>query len=88
MFEHGPPLPLVNVPIASYEANFVWPDLALIVETDGNAWHRTDVDRIRDAERDAIHRALGYMVARVPEALPTTDRAPLPRIEKGCRKPA
>jgi len=66
--EHGPPLPLVNVPIASYEADFVWAGLALIVETDGDAWHRTDVDRVRDAERDAVHRALGYTVVRVPEA--------------------
>ena len=66
--EHGPPLPLVNVPVASYEADFVWPGLALIVETDGDAWHRTDVDRIRDGERDATHRALGYTVVRVPQA--------------------
>ncbi len=84
--EHCPPLPLVNVPIAAYEADFVWPDLALIVETDGDAWHRTDVDRVRDAERDAIHRALGYTVFRVPE--PSSDRPrALPRIERGCGSP-
>ena len=65
--EHGPPLPRTNVFIADYEVDFVWDELMLIVETDGGPWHSTVVDREKDARRDAVHRALGYEVARISD---------------------
>ena len=50
--------------VGGYEADFVWRELMLIVEIDGDPWHRTAVDRAHDAERDRVHRALGYIVLR------------------------
>ncbi len=58
------PLPEVNVHVGGYEADFLWRELKLIVEIDGDPWHRTAVDRAHDAERDRVHRALGYTVLR------------------------
>ncbi len=58
------PLPEVNVHVGGYEADFLWRELMLIVEIDGDPWHRTSVDRAHDAERDRVHRALGYTVLR------------------------
>jgi hypothetical protein len=66
--EHGPPLPETNVFVAGYEVDFLWRELMLIVETDGGPWHSTVVDRDKDARRDAVHRALGYEVARITDS--------------------
>jgi very-short-patch-repair endonuclease len=65
--EHGPPLPRTNVFIAGYEVDFFWDELMLIVEIDGGPWHSTVVDRDKDARRDAVHRALGFEVARISD---------------------
>ena len=49
---HNLPRPKVNAKIEGYEADFVWPDAKLIVETDGFAAHGTrrafENDRVRD----------------------------------------
>ena len=64
---HGSPLPRINTWVGGYEADFLWPELMLIIETDGGPWHSTDVDRAKDADRDATHRDLGYEVIRIPD---------------------
>jgi very-short-patch-repair endonuclease len=62
--------PLVNVRGAAgmpdYEPDMLWPALRCIVEVDGR--HHLDDPAIRaaDLERDALLRAVGWIVVRVP----------------------
>jgi very-short-patch-repair endonuclease len=62
--------PLVNVRGAAgmpdYEPDMLWPTLRCIVEVDGR--HHLDDPAIRaaDLERDALLRAVGWIVVRVP----------------------
>ena len=62
----GLPRPEVNVKIAGYECDFVWPKRRLIIETDGWAAHGSARRRRRDARRDAVLRAAGWRIERVP----------------------
>ena len=61
------PAPKVNTKVCGWEADFYWGDERLIVETDGGAYHRTALRKLRDEERDRIHRRAGYLVVRVPD---------------------
>jgi very-short-patch-repair endonuclease len=61
--EHSLPLPAVNVPVLGYEADFLWHDARLIVETDG-ADHLAPDQRNRDNERDIALARGGYIVRR------------------------
>lgn len=45
--------------------DFLWPDLRLVVEADGRAWHENDLAREDDAERQARLEAAGFRVLRV-----------------------
>jgi hypothetical protein len=40
-------------------ADFHWPDLGLVIETDGRRYHRTAAQQTRDARRDQLHTAAG-----------------------------
>jgi very-short-patch-repair endonuclease len=44
--------------------DFLWEDRQVVVETDGEATHRTPVAFQRDRKRDQILVAAGYRVAR------------------------
>lgn len=60
---HGRPAPEVNVLIAGKEADLVWRDERLIIELDGPQWHLfAEIDR----HKDAIWRAAGWRVERLP----------------------
>lgn len=59
----GLPLPMVNVTIAGFEADLVFPDLLLIVEIDGPSFH---VLKDGDARRTAAWSDAGYTVRRLP----------------------
>jgi very-short-patch-repair endonuclease len=48
----GLPLPLTRVTLKGYEVDFYWPDLGLVVETDGLTYHRTPAQQAADLERD------------------------------------
>jgi very-short-patch-repair endonuclease len=61
------PTPEVNEKICGWEADFFWRDQRLIVETDGGEYHRTALRRLRDAERDRVHRRAGYAVIRIAD---------------------
>ena len=58
--EVGLGLPLTAETINGYEVDFFWPDLRLVVETDGLRYHRTPAAQARDARRDQAHTAAGY----------------------------
>jgi very-short-patch-repair endonuclease len=61
----GLPEPEVNQKIEGHEADFVWREARLIVETDGWASHGTRRAFERDRVRDAEHTAAGWRVVRI-----------------------
>ncbi len=71
----GLPRPLVNVRIAGFEVDAVWPAERLVVELDGYAYHRTRTAFERDRARDAALQIAGYRVARVTYRMLESDPA-------------
>jgi very-short-patch-repair endonuclease len=67
--EAGLPLPRFNVllegELATHEVDSFWPAHGLVVQLDGFAYHRTRVDRERDAGTDADLELAGYRVVRL-----------------------
>jgi very-short-patch-repair endonuclease len=74
------PEPQTNARVGRYEVDFLWPELGLIVEVDGYAFHSSRAAFERDRRRDAELGAQGHRVVRVtwrqlkdePEALVAT----------------
>ncbi|HET8814218.1 MAG TPA: DUF559 domain-containing protein [Solirubrobacterales bacterium] len=60
----GLPTPLTKQRINKFEVDFFWPDLGLIVETDGWRYHRTPAAQTRDALRFQQHTAAGLTPLR------------------------
>jgi very-short-patch-repair endonuclease len=60
----GLPVPLTKHRLLGYETDFFFPDLGLIVETDGLRYHRTPAQQARMVKRDQTHVAAGYRVLR------------------------
>jgi very-short-patch-repair endonuclease len=60
----GLPEPLTNVRVNGYEVDFYWPELGLVVETDGLRYHRTPQQQARDRLRDQAHTAAGLTQLR------------------------
>jgi very-short-patch-repair endonuclease len=60
----GLPIPLTKQMVNGYEVDFFWPDLGLVVETDGLRYHRTPSTQSRDALRDQTHTASGLTSLR------------------------
>jgi hypothetical protein len=60
----GLPLPQTKIWLNGYEVDFFWPDLGLVVETDGRRYHRTPLAQARDIERDQAHTASGLTPLR------------------------
>jgi very-short-patch-repair endonuclease len=58
------PRPLSKQRVNRYEVDFFWPDLGLVVETDGLRYHRTPSAQIRDARRDRAHVMAGMTPLR------------------------
>ena len=56
--------PRCQAPIGRYTADFLWPDVRVIVETDGWDGHRHELAFHRDRRRDAWLLAHGYVVIR------------------------
>jgi very-short-patch-repair endonuclease len=63
--EAGMPRPLVNHKVEGYECDFVWPQLRLIVETDGWTAHGTPRQKRRDRRKEARLQRAGWRVGRV-----------------------
>jgi hypothetical protein len=60
----GLPVPLTKHLVNKFEVDFFWPDLGLVVETDGWRYHRTPSAQTRDALRFQIHVANGLTPLR------------------------
>lgn len=60
----GLPRPLTRHRLHGYRVDFYWPDLGLVVETDGLRYHRTASAQARDRERDQVLTAAGLTVLR------------------------
>jgi hypothetical protein len=60
----GLPVPLTGRFVNEFEVDFYWPDLGLVVETDGLRYHRTPAEQARDRLRDQAHTAAGLTPLR------------------------
>jgi very-short-patch-repair endonuclease len=60
----GLPVPLSKQMVNGYEVDFHWPELGLVVETDGLRYHRTPSAQAKDRLRDQAHVAAGLTVLR------------------------
>jgi very-short-patch-repair endonuclease len=56
--------PLTRQIVNGFEVDFYWPDLGLVVETDGLTYHRTPAQQARDRLRDQEHTARGFTCLR------------------------
>jgi very-short-patch-repair endonuclease len=50
--------------VNGFEVDFFFPDLGLVVETDGLRYHRTPSTQVRDARRDRAHTLAGMTPLR------------------------
>lgn len=62
------PYPLTQRNVAGFRVDFFWPDLGLVVETDGLRYHRTPSQQARDRVRDQTHLAAGLTPLRFTHA--------------------
>jgi very-short-patch-repair endonuclease len=60
----GLPAPRTGCYVNGYKVDFYWPDLRLVVETDGLRYHRTPSQQVRDRLRDQVHTAAGMTPLR------------------------
>jgi Protein of unknown function (DUF559) len=60
----GLPPPLTQQIVNGFEVDFYWPELGLVVETDGLRYHRTAATQARDAQRDRSHTLAGMTPLR------------------------
>jgi very-short-patch-repair endonuclease len=65
--------PLTGVQVNGFKVDFYWPDLGLVVETDGLRYHRTPVQQAKDRERDQALTAAGLTVLRFTHAQVTFE---------------
>ncbi|HWF73348.1 MAG TPA: DUF559 domain-containing protein [Solirubrobacteraceae bacterium] len=61
-------------------ADFLWRDLRVVVETDGDLGHRTRQSRERDARRDLLLTLAGWRPIRLTSRMVFTTRAETTRI--------
>jgi very-short-patch-repair endonuclease len=64
----GLPNPKTQAWVNGYRVDFHWPELGLVVETDGLTYHRTPAQQIRDRERDQAHTRAGLTNLRFANA--------------------
>jgi very-short-patch-repair endonuclease len=58
------PLPETRRYVSEARVDFYWPDIGLIVETDGLRYHRTPSQQAKDRVRDQRHLAAGLTSLR------------------------
>ena len=60
--------PVTGMRLNGFKVDFYWPDLGLVVETDGLRYHRTPAQQARDLIRDQAHIAAGLTSLRFSHA--------------------
>jgi very-short-patch-repair endonuclease len=82
--------PLTKAPLNGFEVDFFFPDLGLVVETDGLRYHRTPSTQTRDARRDRAHTLAGLTPLRFThyeiKYEPALVRSELRRIAAALRR--
>lgn len=89
--------PLTQEWVNGFKVDFYWPELGLVVETDGLSYHRTAAQQTKDLIRDQAHIAAGMTPLRFsraqvrfePEHVEATLRKTAARLrkEKGPGEP-
>lgn len=64
----GLSVPETGSHVNGFKVDFYWPDLGLVVETDGLRYHRTPAQQARDRVRDQAHAAAGLTPLRFTRA--------------------
>jgi very-short-patch-repair endonuclease len=64
----GLPKPRTQMRTNGWDVDFCWPELGLVVETDGLRYHRTPAEQARDRRRDQDHTAAGLTPLRFTHA--------------------
>jgi very-short-patch-repair endonuclease len=86
----GLPPPLTQHWVNGFRVDFYWPELGLVVETDGLRYHRSPAQQARDRVRDQAHTAAGLTPLRFthtqvrygPEHVEATLRAVGQRLSR------
>jgi very-short-patch-repair endonuclease len=86
----GLPLPETQIYVNGYRVDFYWPNLGLVVETDGWRHHRTSGEQSTDRRRDQAHMTSGLTAIRFgedqvryePEYVRRTLAAVIARVEQ------
>ena len=60
----GVGVPLTQQWVGRYRVDFYWPDLGLVVETDGGDWHASAAQQTIDRRRDQAHVVAGLTPLR------------------------
>ena len=60
----GLPLPETGTLLSGLKVDFYWPELGLVVETDGLRYHRTPAEQAKDLRREQVHAAAGRPTLR------------------------
>jgi very-short-patch-repair endonuclease len=71
----GLPGPQTGRRLNGFRVDFYWPDLGLVVETDGLRYHRTPAQQTKDRLRDQAHAAVGLTTLRFTHAQIAHDAA-------------
>lgn len=64
----GLPVPEAGARLNGFKVDFHWPELGLVVETDGLRYHRTPEQQAHDRRRDQVHTAAGLTCLRFTHA--------------------
>ena len=72
--EAGLGTPKTRCRVNGFLVDFYWPELGLVVETDGLRYHRTPGQQARDRLRDQVHTAAGLTPLRFTRAQVAFDR--------------
>ncbi|MDQ3643954.1 MAG: type IV toxin-antitoxin system AbiEi family antitoxin domain-containing protein [Actinomycetota bacterium] len=81
----GLPEPLTQQWVNGLRVDFFWPELGLVVETDGLRYHRTPAQQARAHVRDQTHLAADLLALRFTHAQVTYER---PYVEATLRRVA
>jgi very-short-patch-repair endonuclease len=84
--------PRTGEQLNGFKVDFFWPELGLVVETDGLRYHRTPAAQARDRLRDQAHAAAGLTTLRFTHAQvryePRHVRETLAAVARRIRAPA